>query len=233
MSRMSRNTHVLLGLSALFITLNGCDQGGGDTTASNDVGPTRATIPAAFFTTDRPTEAVDLIQIKPTASVGDSVVFLARVGGRVEPFVDGLAIFTVADPSLLSCELMGDEDHCPLPWDYCCEDPNGITAGSATIRLTGSAGTPIAANAEGAGGLEPLKFVIVEGVVKERNDEGLFVIDATEIWVGGKPMRGMPRRGSLAGEENEGASTGDTDAGKHDHGSGVAHDHDGDGHPDH
>ena len=36
---MSRNTHLLLGLSALFITLNGCDQGGGDTTASNDVAP--------------------------------------------------------------------------------------------------------------------------------------------------------------------------------------------------
>jgi hypothetical protein len=232
---MSRNTHLLLGLSALFITLNGCDQGGGDTTASNDVGPTRATIPAAFFTTERPTEVADLIQIKPTAAVGDSVTFLARVGGRVEPFVDGLAIFTVADPSLLSCELMGEEDHCPLPWDYCCEPPNGITAGSATIRLAGNSGDPIAANAEGAGGLEPLKFVVVEGVVNERNDEGLFVIDATQIWVGGKPTRGNLRRGSLAGEENEGASTGDNDAGTHasDHDAGVPHDHDGDGKSDH
>jgi hypothetical protein len=231
MSRMSRNTHLLLGLSALFITLNGCDQGGGDTTASNDVGPTRAMIPAAFFTTDRPAEVADLIQIKPTASVGDSVTFLARVGGRVEPFVDGIAIFTVADPSLLSCELMGEEDHCPLPWDYCCEDSNGITAGSATIRLAGNSGDPIAANAEGAGGLEPLKFVVVEGVVNERNDDGLFVIDATRIWVGGKPMRGEPRRGSLKGEENAGAVDGN--AGGHDHADGVSHDHDGDGTPDH
>ena len=232
---MSRKTLLILGLTALSTMFTGCDEGGGNTTASNDVGPTQATIPAAFFTTERPTEVADLIQIKPTAAVGDSVTFLARVGGRVEPFVDGLAIFTVADPSLLSCELMGEEDHCPLPWDYCCEDSNGITAGSATIRLAGSAGDPIAANAEGAGGLEPLKFVVVEGVVNERNDEGLFVIDATQIWVGGKPTRGNLRRGSLAGEENEGASTGDNDAGTHasDHDAGVPHDHDGDGKSDH
>ncbi len=225
---MSRKTLLILGLSVLSLTLNGCDQGGGETTASNDVGPTRPTIPAAFFTTNRPAEVADLIQVKPTASVGDSVVFLARVGGRIEPFVDGLAIFTVADPSLLSCELMGEEDHCPLPWDYCCEDPNGITAGSATIRLAGTSGEPIAANAEGAGGLEPLKFVVVEGVVNERNDDGLFVIDADRIWVGGKPMRGEPRRGSLAGEENAG-----TDDHNHAHDGDHNHDHDGDGKPDH
>ena len=48
-------------------------------------------------------------------------------------------------------------------------------------------------------------------------------------------MRGNLRRGSLAGEENEGASTGDNDAETHasDHDAGVPHDHDGDGKSDH
>lgn len=194
----------------------GCGDTGGR--APSAVAASTASIPAASFTKNRPAEAKDLIAVKPTAKVGDAVTFLARVGGRNEPFVAGTAVFVVADPSLESCELMGDEDHCPIPWDYCCEERNALTAGSATIRIVDGDGMPYPASAQGAGGLAPLRFVVVDGVVSDRNDEGLFVVDATRIWVGGKPQRGQNRLGSQAGEE-----TANVDP----------HDHDGDGHPDH
>ncbi len=224
------------------ILLVGCEPGG-----SEPPTPAAATIPAAYFTKNRPAEVPDLMKVKPTAKVGDSVSFLARIGGRPEPFVDGLAMFTVADPSLLSCEVMGEEDHCPIPWDYCCEEPNAIRAGMATVRLLGESGDPIMANAQGAGGLAPLRFVVVEGTVGDRNDDGLFVVDADRIWVGGRPERGSLRLGSLAGEESVNVVIDDHD---HDHGHDHEHghdhdhdhdhdhehhdhDHDGDGVPDH
>ena len=193
----------------------GCGDG---STGGATIAASTASIPAASFTRNRPAEAKDLMAVKPTATIGESVTFLARVGGRDQPFVDGMAVFTVADPSLESCELMGEEDHCPIPWDYCCEDRNALTAGSATVRIVDADGMPYAATAQGAGGLAPLRYIVVDGTVSDRNDDGLFVVDATRIWVGGKPERGNNRLGSQAGEE-----TANVDP----------HDHDGDGHPDH
>ena len=194
---------------------SGCD----DSTGSSGLTQApSATIPAAYFTRNRPEETSNLIQVKPTAQVGEEVVFLARVGGRVEPFVEGIAIFTVVDPGLDSCELMGEEDHCPVPWDYCCEDKNALTAGSATIRIVGEDMLPFGHSAQGAGGLAPGRFLTVDGVVADRNDDGLFVVDAKRIWVGGRPDRGDRMKGSRAGEERENVDP---------------HDHDFDGFPDH
>ncbi len=68
--------------------------------------------------------------------------------------------------------------------------------GTATIRILGADGRPFATSAQGAGGLEPLKFIVVQGTVSDRNDEGLFVVDAERIWVGGKPTYEEPRKGS-------------------------------------
>ena len=147
------------------------------------------TIPASIFASSRPVDVSDLLAVKEHASPGDRVTFLARVGGRSHPFVDNLAIFVVADPSLVSCELMGEEDHCPLPWDYCCEDRGAITKGLATVQIVAEGGVPFGVTAEGSGGLEGSKFVVIDGTVLEKNDEGLFTINADSIWVGGKPNR--------------------------------------------
>ena len=156
-----------------------------------------ATIPDSTFMAERPAEVENLLDAKKNSKVGDSVVFLARVGGRVKPFMTNQAIFVVADPSLKSCEIMADDDHCSVPWDYCCEDSNMLRSGMATICIKGEDGRPIKVNAEGAGGLEAAKFVVIEGVVNDRNDEGLFIVDASSIWVGGKPTYAEPMKGSM------------------------------------
>ena len=154
-------------------------------------------IPDSTFMTKRPAEVTSLLEAKKNSKAGDSVVFLARVGGRVKPFMKKQAIFVVADPSLKSCELMADDDHCSVPWDYCCEDGDMLRNGMATICIRDADGRPIKVNAEGAGGLEAAKFVVIEGVVNDLNDEGLFVVDASAIWVGGKPTYKEPMKGSM------------------------------------
>ena len=50
----------------------------------------------------------------------------------------------------------------------------------------------------GAGGLEPLKYVVIDGTVRDMNDDGLFIVDAKSIWVGGKPNRSDNRAGSMS-----------------------------------
>ena len=189
--------HVLPMLVALC-WFGGCDEGRPAPEAPNTATASSAEgIPATFFTSSRPEQAAFLNDVKTSASPGDSVVFLARVGGKVDPFVENLAMFIAADPSLQSCEIMGKHDHCPVPQDYCCEDPDLLRLGLATVQFTSPEGRIIPATAEGAGGLESLKFVVVEGEVRDRNNEGLFIVDARKVWVGGKPTYDDRMRGSM------------------------------------
>ena len=40
---------------------------------------------------------------------------------------------------------------------------------------------------DGDHGLEILKYVVIEGTVHDINDNGLFIVDASKVWIGGKP----------------------------------------------
>ena len=185
-------TTTLLTSALLF----GCEAKTAEQSSATGAAPA-ASIPDSTFMTERPADVSNLLDAKKNAKVGDAVTFLARIGGRVKPFMTNQAIFVVADPSLKSCELMADDDHCSVPWDYCCEDGDMLRNGMATICIRDGNGRPIKVNAEGAGGLEAAKFVVIEGVVNDLNDEGLFVVDASTIWVGGKPTYKEPMKGSM------------------------------------
>ena len=208
---------------AITILLIGCSKVEENTGSTSNGTSEGVTIPASLFTTERTDVSMNLLEAKNSAKVGDSVSFLARVGGRVKPFASGFAMFVVADPSLVSCELKGVMDHCPNPQDYCCEPPEKLKMGLATIQFNDEKGVPLRTTAEESGGLESSKFLIVEGTVLEKNDEGLFTVVADQIWVGGKPNRENPLQGS-------GLASASPVTSKPDH---VPHDHDGDGIPDH
>lgn len=150
---------------------------------SGDAAPAAAaSIPGPLFLSERPAAAEALSAVKARAKPGDEVVFEARVGGRAEPFVAKRALFVVADPALPACS-ENEGDGCKTPWDYCCEDPQDLLQRSATVRFLDAQGKPIAASAEGAGGLAGLKTIVVRGKVSEANAEGLFVVDAQGVWV--------------------------------------------------
>jgi hypothetical protein len=103
----------------------------------------------------------------------------------------------VADPALRSCEVMSDEeDHCDTPEDYCCEDQALHKAGLGTIRFMDVNGDAYPFSIEGDNGLEVLKYVVIEGKVHEINENGNFIVDATKVWVGGKPNYDDLRAGS-------------------------------------
>ena len=185
----------LLLITLTVLTLVGCSA---EETKHEATDSTAATsLPNSFFTTDRPANVKDLVEVKKTAKKGDNVTFLARVGGRKNAsFVSSLSMMIVADPSLKSCELMGEEEHCATPEDYCCEIRDKLNQGLATVRFLNNSGDPYPLSVDGEHGLKILKYVVVEGTLFDKNEEGLFIVDANQVWVGGKPSYGHDRDGS-------------------------------------
>ena len=127
---------IVLGVS--FAALASCGKQSSTSTATTS----GSTIPMKVFLSERPANALKLSEVKASSQVGDAVVFEARVGGRVHPFVEGLAIFVTADPSLVSCDQRPD-DRCPYPHDYCCEDSDALKAGTATIQIVNGEGATL------------------------------------------------------------------------------------------
>ncbi len=74
-----------------------------------------------------------------------------------------------------------------------------MMAGTATIQLIDANGDPYPISAEGQGGIEPLKTLIIEGVVSEKDAGGVFVVDASNIWVGSIPKSPPGAEGSNQG----------------------------------
>ena len=81
---------------AVCAVLVGCS----DPTPAPEAVESTVVVPASFFTPERPADVSDLKAVRDTAAKGDTVTFLARVGGRVRPFIKTQAIFVVTDPKL-------------------------------------------------------------------------------------------------------------------------------------
>jgi hypothetical protein len=172
----------VLSMSFAIIGLAGC--GGSPTGGTTAEAPSAAgpTLPAALFAASSPAGAVSLVDAKAAAKAGDRVIFEARVGGRRQAFVEGRAIFFVADPSLLSCDQLHG-DSCKTPWDYCCETPDNLLRHMATVQVVDDAGSPLEVSLRDEHGLAPLKTVFVTGTVERIDESGAFVVDAETIHV--------------------------------------------------
>ena len=175
-----KSLHSLAAFSLITIALAACDK-----PATPPAPPAAATatvtLPAGLFVTEQPAGAVGVIAARATAKAGDRVVLLGRIGGSRSPFVSNRAIFTIVDPSLKSCVEMGDDDHCPRPWDYCCEERKSITQGMASIEIDGADGKPLAFALEAEGTLKPLMLVAVEGTL-QASDGGALLVRADHIY---------------------------------------------------
>lgn len=141
-----------------------------------------AELPADFFLAETPKGARGVAEIKADESASGEVVVRGRIGGRKEPFVDGAAVFVLADASLKACnELHGDG--CKTPWDYCCESRASLAANTATIQVTDADGRPLRMSLNGRGGLTPLATLVIVGDIAQRDNSGVLVINARRIHV--------------------------------------------------
>lgn len=168
-------------LLCLALALGACSDGAEQPSEPTSEAPAAA-LPDGLFVDAAPQGAKNVSDVKAAAKEGDVVVVRGRVGGPA-PFVPGRAVLTVADTEKLVACSDREHDPCPKPWDYCCESKDDIAANSATIQVVGADGRPLKVGLEGAGGIEPLSFVVVEGSVGPRHDGNVLVIDARRIHV--------------------------------------------------
>ena len=168
-----------------LLALPGCPadspSGAGGAAPAADGAAGAGGFPRTLLLSARPEGAKPLTQVKASAKVGDEVVFEARIGGRVKPWVEGRAVMVVIDPALVACSEMDMDDGCKTPWDYCCESTETLTTNTATVQVSGTGGRPLPLGLEGHGGLKALDRIVVAGVVTVK-DEGAFAVEARGIF---------------------------------------------------
>ncbi len=179
----------VVALACAGLTLTGCEQKQNETKKPADASAEQAAsaLPPELFVSEAPSGARSVGEVKADASAGGDVVIHGRIGGRKRPFVDGVAMFLLADVGMKPCDQLHGDD-CPTPWDYCCEPRESLHAKTATIQVVGPDGKPLRERIKGAHGLKALVEIVVAGKIAQRDDSGTLVINADKIYV--KPTGG-------------------------------------------
>ncbi len=136
------------------------------------------TLPEGLFLAEAPEDAASLAEVRANAKPGDKVAFTGYIGGRVEPFTDGRAIFLMADAE--GAPACIPEHACETPWDACCEPSDIIAANSATVQVVDGEGKILHVGMNGINGLEPGASVTVVGTVRDAG-ESILIVDASGI----------------------------------------------------
>jgi hypothetical protein len=127
-----------------------------------------------------PEGGADVIAVRESAQNDDQVTIVGRIGGSADPWVEGMAAFSIVDPSLKACSDI-EGDACPKPWDYCCELDKLKTA-TALVKVVDESGEVVAADARELLNVKELQTVVVQGKA-QRDDEGNLTVLATGIHV--------------------------------------------------
>ena len=133
---------------------------------------------AQFVVTTEPTNAIPVGMARGSAEDEQEVTIIGRIGGSTEPFVDGLAAFTIVDPMVPYCAA---EEGCPTPWDYCCTQDQ-VKGNIATVKVVDDAGKPVTGDARQLLGVKELSTVVIQGKAT-RDDQGNLTVAATKVFV--------------------------------------------------
>jgi hypothetical protein len=125
-----------------------------------------------------PAGAKNVIDLRKNARNGDEVVIVGRIGGDVNPWLEGKAGFLIADTSLTPCSARPG-DTCDTPWDYCCD--SGIGEGRVSVKIVNDQGETVAIDARKLLGLKELDTIVAKGKI-ERDDNGKFVVLASGLY---------------------------------------------------
>ena len=107
-----RNLVLLFGCTALLVAVVGCSQ------EPTRQPPTSGVDGSKYVLSAKPEDARGVIKVRKDAKDGDDVVVVGRIGGSDNPWIEGMAAFTIVDPKLKHCHELGD-DGCLKPWDFC------------------------------------------------------------------------------------------------------------------
>ena len=159
---------VAIGLVSLAI---GCGQADVASTPNNAAS-------SLYVATSEPAGAMPVGEARQTVKDNDAVTLVGLIGGSSEPFVKGLAAFTIVDPKVPFCAAA---EGCPTPWDYCCET-NAVKDNIATVKVVDAQGKPVASDARTLLNVKELSTVVVQGKAK-RDEQGNLAVLAEKVFV--------------------------------------------------
>jgi hypothetical protein len=165
----------ILGLVApatLVVGLLGCGK-----TESTPTAETTAA-KSNYVVETEPAGAVPVGEARKNSKDQEDVVLVGRIGGSEKPFVDGVAAFTIVDPQVKYC---ADEEGCPTPWDYCCNQDE-VKDNIAMVKVVDASGKPVAEDARKLLGVKELAMIVVHGKAL-RDPEGNLSVLADKVFV--------------------------------------------------
>lgn len=133
---------------------------------------------AAYRLSSEPADAKGVKAAKEVTKDEEEVVMVGRIGGDVNPWIEGQAAFLLVDPSLKPCSA---DEGCPTPWDYCC-DAGDLPANKAMVKVVDGSGKTVATDARKLLGLKELQTVVVRGRAK-RDEAGNLTVLADGVFV--------------------------------------------------
>lgn len=164
----------VLGMCGLCALSIGC----GKTEVATQPLPPSSGVDASFLASSEPTDSTPVKAAREETVDGQEATLVGVIGGSKDPFVEGLAAFTIVDPSIPSCAA---EEGCPTPWDYCCTQDQ-VRDAIATVKMVDAAGAPVAVDARELLGVKELSEVAVSGKVI-RDDEGNLTLAANKVFI--------------------------------------------------
>ena len=125
-----------------------------------------------------PEGALPVGEARESVKDDQAVTLVGVIGGSSEPFIDGLAAFTIVDSKVPYCSA---DEGCPTPWDYCCTQDQ-VKGNIATIKIVDNAGNPITADARKMLNVKELSTVVIQGTAR-RDDQGNLTVAASKVFV--------------------------------------------------
>lgn len=162
-------------LAALLAVVAGCQK---NAEPMSSGGTELATPKSAYVVDIEPTGAMPVGEARENSKDGQQVTLVGLIGGSTQPFVDGIAAFTIVDPKVPYCAA---EEGCPTPWDYCCH-MDEVSDNIATVKIVNESGSPVAQDARELLGVKELSTVVVTGTA-QRDEAGNLSIAASEVYV--------------------------------------------------
>ncbi|NBD37040.1 MAG: hypothetical protein GVY10_00530 [Verrucomicrobia bacterium] len=137
--------------------LAGCGKEAASSAESETVAHTAA---SALLLDEAPDDAPGIHEAVQNAAPGETIVATGRIGGVMEPLSEDYAGFVLTDERVWFCD-EGEDDHCPTPWDACCEDPDKLAASRFFVQFSGENGEPLLLNLREELGLAENQQVLV------------------------------------------------------------------------
>jgi hypothetical protein len=139
--------------------------------------PASVAAPSKFQLASEPEGALEVLDAKDQAKDGEPVVVVGRVGGGVNPWVDGRAAFLMIDTRVRpSCD---EEAHCTSDCAGCAKE---MLEASTMVKFLGHDGKVLPVDARKLLGVEEQATIIVQGVTS-RDKTGNLSIAAEGIFV--------------------------------------------------